>query len=104
MRVAAIVTNGGLVGDNPFLLSQATFFRAIEHDPDAINQIFISNHGGGIAGLGLSDRVTGEVEQAVPDEVHVIQVKQQGVENSQKAQDIFSRIFALFSLATLKLR
>src|SRR5256714_1330927 len=37
MRVAAIVSNGGLVGDNPFLLSQATFFRAIEHDPDAIN-------------------------------------------------------------------
>src|SRR5579884_211988 len=101
MRVAAIVTNGGLVGDNPFLLSQAAFFRAIERDPDAINQIFISNHGGGIAGVGLTDRVTGEVEQAIPDEVHVIQVKQQGVENSQKAQDIFSRIFALFGLFAL---
>src|SRR2546421_11862318 len=93
MRVAAIVTNGGIVGDNPFILSQAAPFRAIERDPDAINQIFISNHGGGIAGVGLSDRVTGEVERAIPDEVHVIQVKQQGVENSQKAQDIFSRIF-----------
>ena len=101
MRVAAIVKNGGLVGDNPFILSQAAPFRAIERDPDAINQIFISNHGGGIAGVGLSGRVTGEVERAIPDEVHVIQVKQQGVENSQKAQDIFSRIFVLFSLFAL---
>lgn len=102
MHVAAIVTDDGLVGDSPFILSQAQTFRTIEHDNDAINQIFIANRGGGgINGIGLSDRVTDEINQWIPHEVHVIQVKQNGVHVSQLAQDIFSRIFALFCLFAL---
>ncbi|GAC1392346.1 MAG: hypothetical protein NVS4B11_27200 [Ktedonobacteraceae bacterium] len=102
MHIVATVQNGGLVGDNPFLLSTAQTFQAIEGDRDAISQVFIANRGtGGVSGVGLTDHVTASLNQQLPDGVHVIQVKQQGVTNSQKAEDIFSRIFSLFSLFAL---
>src|SRR5579859_7846709 len=70
--------------------------------PGQINQMFIANNGGGgVSGVNLSDSVTGQLRQWLPDDVHVIQVKQQGVKNSQQAQEIFSRIYALFSLFAL---
>ncbi len=102
MRVAAVVDNAGLVGDNSFLLARPDYFRRIEGDPDGISQIFISNHGGGgLSGVGLSESVTDTLNDWIPDYVHVIQVKQQGVQVSQNAEDIFSRIFALFTLFAL---
>src|SRR5579859_3164656 len=102
VQVAAVVSNDGLVGDNPFILSQLRTFQDIEGMPGQINQMFIANNGGGgVSGVNLSDSVTGQLRQWLPGEVHVIQVKQQGVQNSQKAQEIFSRIFALFSLFAL---
>ncbi len=102
MHVENIVANGGLVGDSPYLLSNSQTFQNIEGNSDVINQVFISNRGGGgVNGVGLSDRVTLSLNQQIPGGVHVIQVKQQGVQNSQKAEDIFSRIFSLFSLFAL---
>src|SRR5579859_1013470 len=102
LQVAAVVSNDGLVGDNPFILSQLRTFQDIEGMLGQINQMFIANNGGGgVSGVNLSDSVTGQLRQWLPDDVHVIQVKQQGVQNSQKAQEIFSRIFALFSLFAL---
>ncbi len=102
MRVMAIVQNGGLVGDTPFLLSTSQTFQNIDGNNDGINQVFIANRGGGgVNGVGLTDRVTNLINQRLPNDVHVIQVKQQGVTNSQKAEDIFSRIFGLFSLFAL---
>ncbi len=102
MRVAAIVNNAGLVGDNSFLLARPDYFRRAEGDPDGISQIFIANRGGGgLNGVGLSDSVTDTLDDWIPGFVHVIQVKQQGVQVSQNAEDIFSRIFALFTLFAL---
>lgn len=102
MHVVDIVQNGGLVGDTPFLLTPIQTFRAIEHDEDAINQVFIENRGGGgVNGVNLTDQVTQELNGYIFGNVHVIQVKQQGVQDSQQAQDIFSRIFGLFSLFAL---
>lgn len=103
MRVAAIVNNGGLVGNSPFMLAQLQTFQDIEGDRDAISQVFIANRGGGgLSGVSLTDTVTSKLKQWIPNqEVHVIQVKQQGVDNSQKAQNIFSRIFSLFTLFAL---
>ncbi len=102
VHVAAIVSDDGLVGDNPFILSQVQLFRGIEHDPDAINQIYVANRGGGgISGLGLSGRVADTLQDWIPGFVHVIQVKQNGVQVSQLEQDIFSRVFALFCLFAL---
>ena len=101
MHVAAIVGDGGLVGELPFLLSNIQTFHNIEHNNDFISQIFVSNRGGVTNGVDLSDRVTRSLSSWIPGDVHVIQVKQQGVQNSQKAEDIFSRVFALFSLFAL---
>ncbi len=63
MHVAAVVNNGGLVGDGPFILSHVDYFRSIEHDPDAINEIYIANHGTGLSGVNLSDSVTNTLNQ-----------------------------------------
>lgn len=100
LSVAAIVNNGGLVGDNPTLLSPLQTFHTIEGLDDEINEVYIANRGSGLSGLGLSDQVTQTLHHWFP-RVNVIQVKEQGVQNSQKAQDIFSRIFDLFSLFAL---
>lgn len=100
LSVAAVVGNGGLVGDNPAMLSQLRTFHAIEGLDDEINEIYIANQGSGLSGLALSDQVTQTLRQWFPRQ-NVIQVKVQGVQTSQKAQDIFSRIFALFSLFAL---
>lgn len=102
MHVIAVVNNGGLVGDSPFILSKADYFRSIEHDPDALNEVYIANRGTGLSGLGLSDQVSDAVSDWIGRfPAHVIQVKQQGVTVSQNAEDIFSRIFALFTLFAL---
>ena len=74
-----------------------TTFQNIEGDNDAISQVFIANRGG----VGATDLVTETLNRQLFHGVHVIQVKQQGVTNSQNAQDIFSRIFGLFSLFAL---
>ena len=97
MHVVGIVQNGGLVGDNPFLLSNVKTFQDIEGNNDVISQVFVANRGG----VSATDRVTETINHQLFGGVHVIQVKQQGVTNSQNAQDIFSRIFGLFSLFAL---
>jgi len=104
MRVAAIIDNGGLVGDNPYIVSQLQTFQGIEKVAGQINRVFIANRGGGgVNGVDLSDQVTDQLHQWLPRHrhIHVIQVKAQGVQASLKAQDIFSRIFSLFSLFAL---
>lgn len=100
--IRAIVGNGGLIGDTPTILSQIQPFRNIERRHDDITKVFIANRGGGgINGVGLSGSVSEEIKRWIPGNVHVIEVKQLGVQDSQKAEDIFSRIFALFSLFVL---
>ncbi|QBD79390.1 FtsX-like permease family protein [Ktedonosporobacter rubrisoli] len=102
LHVRAIVGNNGLVGDSPYLLTHVQTFQQIEHASHKINQIFIANAGGGgVSGVDLSTTVSQALEDQLPHHVHVIKVKEQGVQNSQKAQDIFSRIFALFALFAL---
>jgi putative ABC transport system permease protein len=101
-HVRAIVADGGLAGEKLYILSQVSAFRNIEGRYDDITQIYIANRGGGgVNGVDLSDRVAETLENWIPADVHVNQVKQEGIEFSQKAQDIFSRIFALFCLFAL---
>jgi putative ABC transport system permease protein len=97
MHVNAIVQDGGLVGQLPFLISNIDTFRRIEHTSDDINYIYVENSHGASA----SQQVQEELEQWIPPSVHVIQVKQQGIQASQLAEDIFSRIFSLFALFAL---
>jgi ABC-type antimicrobial peptide transport system permease subunit len=100
VTIAAIVGDSGLVGQSPYILSNIQFFRNIEQRNDDITQVYIANRGGA-NGVNLSDQVTQSLRRWIPGDVHVIQVKQQGVQNSQKAEDLFSRVFALFSLFAL---
>lgn len=98
MHVRAIVQDGGLVGQVPFLISNIQTFRKIENTIDDLNYIFVENS----LGASASQQVQEELEHWIPrDIVHVIQVKQQGIQASQAANDIFSRIFTLFALFAL---
>jgi putative ABC transport system permease protein len=100
MHVSAIVQDGGLVGQLPFLISNIATFRTIEHTPDDLNYIYVENRYG--ASADVSQRVQEELEGWIPrDIVHVIQVKQQGIQASQAADNIFSRVFSLFALFAL---
>lgn len=98
MHVQALVQDGGLVGQLPFLISNVSTFRKIEGSSDGINAIYVSNRGGASA----SQKVQEELEHTFRrGRIHVIQVKQQGIEASRLAQSIFERIFALFALFAL---
>lgn len=104
LHVQGIVVDGGLVGSQPAFLTPASTFRAIEHRHDDLTQIYVANRGGGgVKGVGLTDRVTDELEQALPPGMHVRQAKADSVTASQQAQDIFARIFALFCLFALSI-
>ncbi|HET9919392.1 MAG TPA: hypothetical protein VFQ30_06095, partial [Ktedonobacteraceae bacterium] len=83
-HVSAIVQNGGLVGELPYIVSRIEPFRQIEGRHDDISQIFIENSGGGgVNGIGLSDYVSATLTRWLPGYTHVIEVKQQGVQDSQ---------------------
>lgn len=98
MHVSAIVQDGGLVGQVPFVISNIQTFRAIEHTSDDLNYIYVENGRSAVS----SQQVQEELEHWLPrNYVQVIQVKQQGIQASQSADDIFSRIFALFTLFAL---
>ena len=102
MHVVAIVADGGLVGSTPYILSNIQTFRNIENRYDDITEIFVSNRDKGDASdIALSDRVTEVLRNSIPPDEHVDQVKTQGVQNSQKAEDLFSRVFTLFALFAL---
>lgn len=98
MHVNAIVQDGGLVGQVPYLISNITTFRQIEHTRDDLNNIYIMNTNG----VGASQQVQEEVEYWLPRNiVQVIQVKVQGIQAAENAEDIFSRVFSLFTLFAL---
>src|SRR6266496_3431175 len=101
MHVRAIVADGGLVGELPYMLSQVKTFRDIEHRFDDITQIFVSIRGTDTAGVDVSEEVQRTLRQAIPSYLHVNEVKEQGARFAQLADDIFSRIFALFALFAL---
>ncbi|MBO0779564.1 MAG: ABC transporter permease, partial [Ktedonobacteraceae bacterium] len=102
LQVQDIVSDGGLVGGKPYLLTHVNTFRQIEQRPGTINHIYVANRSsGGVSSVDLSDQVTTTLYDWLPRRLHVEQVKAEGVENSEKAQAIFVRIFALFCLFSL---
>ncbi|MEO7020251.1 MAG: FtsX-like permease family protein [Ktedonobacteraceae bacterium] len=96
LHVDAIVQDGGLVGQLPFLISNITTFRQIEHTPDDLNIIYVANRNG-----TSTEAVSATLKHSIPREVHVIEAKEQGVQASQLAENIFTRIFSLFALFAL---
>lgn len=96
-HVDAIVQSGGLVSQLPTIISNVTTFRLIEHTSDDLNVIYVANRNGASATATVSTTL----KQAIPHMVHVIDVKEQGVQDSQQAENIFTRIYALFALFAL---
>ncbi len=101
LHVRAIIIDGGLVGEKPYIVSQVKTFRDIEHRYDDITQIFVSIRGGDTNGVDVSEEVQNTLRQLIPSNLHVYEVKEQGAHAAQLADDIFSRIFALFALFAL---
>lgn len=103
MHVRAIIADGGLVGEQPYIVSQVKTFRDIEHRFDDITQIFVSIHGTDTFGFDVSEAVKQTLSQKIPSDenLHVNEVKEQGAQLAQLADDIFSRIFSLFALFAL---
>lgn len=97
MHVDAIVQDGGIVGQLPFLISNISTFRLIENTKDDLNYIYIANRNGASA----TEQVAASLKHWIPRGVHVIEVKRLGVQASQLAENIFSRIFSLFALFAL---
>ena len=101
MHVQAIIADGGLVGEQPYIISQVKTFRDIEHRFDDITQIFVSIHGTDSIGFDVSESVKQTLSGGIPSYLHVNEVKEQGAQLAQLADDIFSRIFTLFALFAL---
>ena len=101
MHVSAIVQDGGLVGQLPFLVSNISTFHQIEHTPDDLNHIYVRNTNGAVASQQVQEEIEGALPGISPRLVHVIQVKEQGIQAAQLANSIFSRIFSLFALFAL---
>ncbi len=101
-RVRAIVT-GGPLGDAPEVVLPLTVLQQMVNAPDQINHIYIANAGNGLTGVGYSDEIADRVRGAVLGDLHVDQVKLDGVNFSLKAQDIFSRILTLYTSFALSI-
>src|SRR5215471_18721892 len=101
MHVRTIIADGGPIGEQPYILSQAKTFRDIEHRFDDITQIFVSVRGTDAGGVDVSEEVQRTLRMGIPPYLHVNEVKEQGARVAQLADDIFSRIFVLFALFSL---
>ena len=102
LQIRAIVADGGLAGQMPYMLTGVSTFRTIEGNKDDITQVYIANRGtNGVSSADLSDQVADELQQWLPPGIHVDQVKERGIHYAQQAQDIFTRIFTLFCLFAL---
>jgi len=101
MHVRAIIADGGLVGEKPYLLSNVKTFRDIEHRFDDLTQIFVSIQGEDANGVDVSEEVEHSLRPQFPSNLHIIEVKEQGAHAAALADDIFSRIFGLFALFAL---
>src|SRR5579863_9185337 len=100
--VSAVLADGGLIGQTPYILAQNKTFLQIEGLRDAISEVYIAQRSDAdVNGVDISEKVKHDLQRWIPAGLHVNAVKEQGVQLSQLADDIFSRIFDLFALFAL---
>ncbi|HLX56348.1 MAG TPA: ABC transporter permease [Ktedonobacteraceae bacterium] len=100
--VSAVLADGGLIGQTPYILAQNKTFLQIEGLRDAISEVYIAQRSDAdVNGVDISEKVKHDLQRWIPAGLHVNEVKEQGVQLSQLADDIFSRIFDLFALFAL---
>lgn len=102
LHVQDIVADGGLAAQKPYMLANVSTFRQIEKRQDDLTHLYIANRGGGgVQGVALSDSVSEAIEDVLPRNMRVVQVKEEGIQSAQKAEDLFTRVFMLFCLFAL---
>ncbi|HLZ22509.1 MAG TPA: FtsX-like permease family protein [Ktedonobacterales bacterium] len=99
-RVRAIVA-GGPLGDPPAIVISLSQLQAMTHAGGSINHIFVANTGDGLTGVSYSDQIEDQIYTVLTGHFYVDKVKQDGINFALRAQDIFGRILALFTLFSL---
>ncbi|HEX6820139.1 MAG TPA: FtsX-like permease family protein, partial [Ktedonobacterales bacterium] len=98
--VRAIVS-GGPLGDPPAIVVPLSELQTMAHATGSINHVFVANAGDGLTGVGYSEQVEDHIYASLPGGLYVDKVKLDGVRFALRAQDIFGRILALFTLFSL---
>jgi putative ABC transport system permease protein len=97
VHVSGIV-QGGFLGESPTFVANLPTMQKITEAGAGINAIYIANTGNGLSGVNASDEVVSRLAYRLPGFLHVREVKQDGINFSLQAQDIFGRILTLFTL------
>lgn len=96
-HVRAIVA-GGPLGDPPALIMPLDALQQATGTPNAINHVYVANAGDGLSGAQYSDDIAHALEFRLPGDVHINEVKQNGIRFAVRAQQLFGRILTLYSL------
>jgi len=100
-RVKAIIT-GGLLSDRPSIVMPLPMLQALTTGAKGqINHIYVANAGDGLTGVANSDDIAHTIHRSTHLHLYVDTVKLDGVELAIRAQDIFGRIFSLYTLFAL---
>jgi putative ABC transport system permease protein len=92
------IVQGGFLGDAPAFVATLPAMQAFTQAGAGINTVYIANTGNGLSGVDASDEVTSRIAYRLPGFLHVREVKQDGINLSLQAEDIFGRILTLFTL------
>jgi len=97
LRVRALVRAPGITGIKPVAIMGLNALAALKGWPGQANAIVVANRGAATHSADNTDDAMAALEQAFPD-MAIDPVKRDGVTTFARAQDIFTRVFLLFTL------
>ncbi len=96
-HVRAVVA-GGPLGDPPALIMPLGALQQAMGEQNVINHVYVANAGDGLSGAQYSDDIANTLDYRLPGDVHVNEVKENGIRFALRAQQLFGRILTLYSL------
>ena len=97
LRVRALFRAPGITGIRPVAVMGLAALARLSGWPGQANAVMVANQGTAATSAGRTDEATAALEDALPG-FEIDQVKQRGVDTFAHAQDIFTRVFLLFTL------
>ena len=97
LRVRALVNAPGITGIKPVAIMSLDAVARLEGWSGEANTIVVANPGAANGSADETDAATLAVQNALPD-FAIDPVKQQGVDTFTRSQDVFTRVFLLFTL------
>ncbi len=97
LRVRALFRAPGITGIRPVAVMGLAALARLSGWPGQANAVMVANQGTAATSAGRTDEATAVLEDALPG-FEIDQVKQRGVTTFAHAQDIFTRVFLLFTL------